>query len=345
VTLSDALSTTESRTPADTLFGQAFFAAPRPLLLIAVDPPRFTMAAVNAAHAQVFNTTREALTGFGVFEVFGPDPTPEAKAFMDAIRASFDEVVAKRRPHQMGVARLSVRSGEQNEERYWSAMNAPIADAIGRITHIVSAVTDITGEVLERRSEEARRLLAREVDHRSRNALAVVQTFVRLTAADDIESFRARLDERISALARAQGSLAARRWEGALLSEVVAAELCAISDAGRFRASGPAIDLPPEQVQAMSMVIHELATNASKYGCLATPGGSLAVIWSGTADEFELTWRESGCAEPKPPLKQGFGSRLIAQLASQLGGAVSYDWRPEGVTVRFQLRPGRGSGA
>jgi two-component sensor histidine kinase len=339
--LSDVLSMTEGQTSAATLFGQAFFAAPRPLLLIAVDPPRFTMSAVNAAHAEVFNTTREALTGYGVFEVFGPDPSPEAKTFMDAIRASFEEVTAERRSHQMGVVRHSATNGDRTEERYWTAVNAPVFDAAGRVSHIISAVSDITGEVLERRSEEARRLLSREVDHRSRNALAVVQTFVRFTAADDIDAFRARLDERISALARSQGSLAARRWEGALIREVVEAELLAISEDGRFSVSGPAIDLPPDQVQAMSMVIHELATNASKYGALARPEGALAIAWSGEAGQLELTWRESGCSDVRPPQTQGFGSRLIAQLATQLGGDVAYDWRPEGVEVRFQLRPGR----
>jgi len=129
-----------------------------------------------------------------------------------------DRVVATRAPDQMPIRPYAVTlpSGAA-EERYWSAANAPVLGPDGAVTHIVSAVRDATGEVLERRSEEARTLLMREVDHRARNALTVVQSFVRLTDAPTLEDFRQVLDGRVEALARAQTSLAARRWEGATL--------------------------------------------------------------------------------------------------------------------------------
>jgi len=319
-------------------FRQVFEASPQPLLLLAADPPRFTMLAVNAIHARAFSTTPEALIGWGVLEVFGEDPEPEAARFRDAIRESMERVIATRAPDQMPIRPYAVTlpSGAA-EERYWSAVNAPVLGPGGEVTHIVSAVRDATGEVLERRSEEARTLLMREVDHRARNALTVVQSFVRLTDAPTLEDFRQVLDGRVEALARAQTSLAARRWEGATLSEVIEAELASLSDAATARVSGPHVLLAAEDVQAMSMAIHELATNANKYGALASPGGELDVIWSVDADgALSVVWSEHCGRQVARPTREGFGTRLVAQLAKQLRGEITYDWRPTG--LRAELR-------
>src|SRR6185437_3907859 len=192
-------------------------------------------------------TTPQALQGLGVLEVFPADAPPEVADFVDAIRASLERVIANRAADQMAVRPYAVQQADgASEERYWSAINAPVLGAGGEVTHIVSAVQDVTGEVLERRSEEARQLLMREVDHRARNALAIVQSFVRLTRAPDLEAFRRILDGRVEALARAQTSLAARRWEGASLREVVEAELASLSQGSKFEVSGPQVLLPPE---------------------------------------------------------------------------------------------------
>ncbi|MGH6957718.1 MAG: HWE histidine kinase domain-containing protein, partial [Caulobacteraceae bacterium] len=203
-------------------FGGVFESTARPLLLMEADPPRFTMVAVNRAHARAFGTTPEALIGRGVIEVFGEALPAEVQAFVDAIRISLGKVLANGRSHQMGVAPLAAPGpGGRSEERFWSAVNSPVRDKAGRITHIVSAAQDVTGEVLERRSEEARSLLMREVDHRARNSLTVVQSLIRFAHADTVEAFRDVLEGRVTALARAHASLAARRWEGAWLGEVL----------------------------------------------------------------------------------------------------------------------------
>ena len=330
---------TDQLAAAPEVFEASFFAAPRPLLLVAADPPRFTMLAVNRAHAQAFRTTQEALTGFGVFEVFGAAASPEALAFMSSIRESFEAVLSARRAHQMPVLPYALPGADGPEERFWSAINAPVLDREGEVAQIVSAVSDVTGEVLERRSEEARRLLMREVDHRARNALTVVQSFVRFTSAETVDAFRDILIERVAALARAQTSLAARRWEGAALAEVVEAELRAIVEPERYRIAGPPVELPAEHVQAMGMAMHELATNARKHGALSTSEGAVSVSWRLAGDELSLVWCETGAGKVGAPSRQGFGSRLIAQLAMQLGGEVTCDWRPEGLTATFRLRP------
>ena len=309
----------------------------RPLLLMAADPPRFTMIAANDAHARTFHTTREALEGQGVLEVFPANPPAGVARFMEQIRASLERVMTSALPDQMPIGRLDVISetGER-VDRYWTATNTPIIGADGAITHIVSATQDVTGEVRERRSERARALLMREVDHRARNALAVVQSLVRLSSAGTLEEFRNILDGRIESLARAQTSLAARTWEGAFLGDIVAETLAAIAPADRCRAEGPRIVLAPDDVQALSMILHELATNAVKYGSLAHPGGALSVTWARQLERTaQIVWREDGGAGIEAPAAGGFGTRLIAQLVHQLGGDIRCEWRPAGLTAEL----------
>jgi two-component sensor histidine kinase len=279
-----------------------------------------------------------------VLEVFRPDPPPAVAEFVAAVRTSLEAVISTRGPDQMAVRAYAVQTADGgSDERYWSATNTPILGADGAVTHIVSAVQDVTGEVLERRSEDARKLLMREVDHRARNALTVVQSFVRLTTASSLGDFRRVVDGRVEALARAQTSLAARRWEGASLHDVVEGELAALSQPGKYTVSGPQILLRAGDVQAMSMVIHELATNASKYGALSTEGGTLTIAWDkGAAGGMTLVWSEEGGPRVEPPSREGFGSRLVSQLTRQLGGEIAYAWRADGLRAELSLPLGDG---
>jgi two-component sensor histidine kinase len=249
-------------------------------------------------------------------------------------------VIATRAANQMGIRPYPVtRPSGEADERYWSAINAPILGPDGAVIQIVSAVQDVTGEVLERRSEEARQLLMREVDHRARNALTVVQSFVRLTTAQTLDGFRKVLDGRVAALARAQTSLAARRWEGASLKDVIDGELAPLAETHSYSLEGPQVLLPAEHVQAMSMAIHELATNAAKYGALSTREGRLTVRWRRDgAKTLTVQWDEDAGPQVRPPERQGFGSRLVSQLTRQMGGDVRYDWRPGGLSVELDCR-------
>ena len=321
-------------------FRAVFEASPRPLLLLAADRPRFTMLAVNGAHARAFATTPEGLEGHGVFEVFPAEPTETAAAFIEAIRTSLERVVATGAVDQMPIRLYAVATADgRSSDRYWSATNSPIHGPDGSVTHIVSAVQDVTGEVKERRSEDARRLLMREVDHRARNALTVVQSLVKLTQADDLEEFKSVVLGRIEALARAQTSLARRKWEGAILHQVVADELAALTAPEKYEISGPHVTLPAQQVQAMSMALHELATNASKYGAFKTEAGRVSVSWTTHGRDLVLVWTELGGPPVAPPTKLGFGSRLLESLAQQLGGKVERQWRREGLRAVLTACP------
>ena len=191
-----------------------------------------------------------------------------------------------------------------------------------------------------KQADEARGLLMREVDHRARNALAITQSVVRLTDASDPARYREDVIGRIDAVARAQSSLSRTNWEGGILEDLIREEICAYGSAHQFALTGPKVSLAVEQVQPFTMLMHELVTNAVKYGALSTADGNVEVEWSISPDvALNVVWKECGGPEPaQPPKYKGFGSRLIGRLAAQLGGAVQMDWRPAGLTARLNWR-------
>ncbi|MBR0653057.1 response regulator [Roseomonas terrae] len=189
-------------------------------------------------------------------------------------------------------------------------------------------------DVTERRAAEGRQaLLAREVDHRAKNMLAVVQSIVRLTAANDIEEYADAVEGRVAALARAHALLAKDRWEGTDLLSVLKEETEPYH--GRVALAGPPITLRPEAVQAVAMIVHELATNAAKYGALSVATGGVAVTWHRDAvtGALHMRWLEHGGPSiTAAPDRQGFGSILIEQTVfSQLAGKVRWGWHTAGL--------------
>lgn len=190
----------------------------------------------------------------------------------------------------------------------------------------------------QKRNEAARDLLIREVDHRARNVLTVVQSIVQLTHGADLSRYKETVIGRISALARAQGSLANRRWEGAMLHELLAEELSAVGKPHAYTLRGPDLLLQPDRVQPLSMIFHELATNASKYGGFSTEAGQVAVEWRIGPDRgLEMTWRETRGPAAAEPARRGFGSRLISDLLRQVRGEGRFDWAPEGLAVHLSI--------
>jgi two-component sensor histidine kinase len=322
--------------PAAPDFGLLFETAPAAMLVLAADPPRFTMVAVNAAHSRAFGSTKDEILGRGLFEVFPEPLTPATSQFVASVKSSLARVLDSGLADEMSAQpyTLALPNGA-TEQRYWGATHSPVRDQHGRMTHILSTVRDLTAEANERRLSEARALLMREVDHRARNALTIVQSLVRLTQARSLPEFKSVVLGRVEALARAQTSLARRKWEGAQLLEVVTEELASLTASNRYRVGGPDVLLHAEQVQAMSMALHELATNANKYGALGAAAGQVDVSWSTEARRLTLVWSEDGGPCVTAPANKGFGSRLLERLAKQLGGDIRRQWRPEGLRVEL----------
>ncbi|ACJ01257.1 PAS domain-containing protein [Rhodospirillum centenum] len=217
---------------------------------------------------------------------------------------------------------------------FWLSTKAPLRDAAGRVIGLIGTSVDVS----ERKREEARQaLLMREVDHRAKNALAVVSSVVRLTRQDTVEGFIDALDGRVAALARAHSLLAQERWTGGELGTLAAAELAAYGDAARL--SGPRVVLVPDAVQPTAMVLHELATNAAKHGALSLSGGHVSLVWIRRPEGgLWLDWREEGGPPvPGPPSRRGFGSEVLRATAAQLGGPVEFHWDPAGLRCRLGI--------
>src|SRR3989440_1935198 len=228
-----------------------------------------------------------------------------------------------------------------NGELRWCIGTAVASlDATDNIVRISGVTVDITDR---KEAEERQALLAREVDHRARNALALVQSIVRLTRSDTIKSYTAAVDGRIGALSRAHTLLAQSRWQGADLTRLVEEELAAfrMGDADKITATGPDVSLEPRTAQTLALALHELATNAVKYGALSASSGQVAVDWELQPHGLLLRWTESGGPPPQPPAAPGFGIRLIsASVERQLAGRAIFHWRPEGLycTLRVPRR-------
>jgi two-component sensor histidine kinase len=184
-----------------------------------------------------------------------------------------------------------------------------------------------------KRAEELQRLLVNELNHRVKNSLATVQSIAdqTLRGAADLQTARDAIDQRICSLARAHDLLTARNWAGADLREVVERVLEPYA-AERFHIQGEAIELSPQQALTLSMALHELATNAAKYGALSTSAGTVELSWRVESGEFQLSWREHGGPPVAAPTRRGFGSRLLQRaLMRELGGATTVIYAPEGV--------------
>jgi PAS domain S-box-containing protein len=221
--------------------------------------------------------------------------------------------------------------------RWVEAKGRGIFDANGKCVRVIGTAIDITKR---KEAEERQDLLAREVDHRARNALAVVQSIVRLTRASTVDGYIAAVEGRIKALARAHALLSDSRWHGADLGALVAEELAPyrIAEAEKVNITGPRVSLLPHMAQGLALALHEMATNAAKHGALSSVAGKVSVTWQTQPDTLVLQWQESGGPAVAPPPARSFGLNVIrASIESQLGGKAAFDWNLEGLRCTLSI--------
>jgi two-component sensor histidine kinase len=190
-----------------------------------------------------------------------------------------------------------------------------------------------------KKAEALQRLLVNELNHRVKNTLATVQAIVAYTLSHttDLQFARKELAERIASLARVHDLLTLRNWTGANLRDVVHRALEPFP-AAQLDISGPSVEISPNHTLAFSLGLHELATNAAKYGALSTPDGRVQVQWAAAPGQIHFNWHESGGPRVSPPTRRGFGSRLLEDaLASDLG-QTKLEYMPEGVRCEFTVR-------
>ncbi|OKO71062.1 HWE histidine kinase domain-containing protein [Bradyrhizobium sp. AS23.2] len=226
-------------------------------------------------------------------------------------------------------------SRPDGEVRWCVGTAAATVDHAGRVVRVSGVTVDITER---KRAEERQNLLAREVDHRAKNALALAQSIVRLTRADEVKAYVNAVEGRINALARVHTILSLSSWQGAKLSKLIEEEVAPYSRDGQIKLAGPEVQLRPATAQTLALALHELFTNSAKYGALSTRSGRLMIGWQVEDDLLTLTWEETGGPHVRRPKSRGFGTRsLLASVESQLGGRAQFDWRAEGLLCRLEV--------
>jgi PAS domain S-box-containing protein len=251
---------------------------------------------------------------------------PDDRAMAEAATL---KAIAAREPYS-----LEYRFVQPNGDVSWLATHAqPLFDDAGQLTHLIGVSQIITER---KRAEAHRQLLVNELNHRVKNTLAVVQGLAQQSFKDERvpSELRSAFEGRLMALAAAHNVLTRENWESAPLRQIVDDAVRPFGPA-RFRTSGPDLRIEPKPAVSLALALHELATNAAKYGALSAEGGSVELDWTvqpGDALGFHLRWCETGGPAVAPPTHRGFGSRLIERgLAAELDGEVKMDYRPDGV--------------
>jgi two-component sensor histidine kinase/CheY-like chemotaxis protein len=254
-------------------------------------------------------------------------------------------------PEDVGIFQQALRDLCREKSSFELELRILRPDAEARWCRMVGAATlnekdelvrlsGVTTDITERRDAESKQiLLAREVDHRAKNALAVVQAIVRLARRDDIDEFVNAVQGRIKALAQTHELLSRSRWKGADIIRLVLDEMAPYLDAGqRVTVIGPTVTVSPADAQAFAITLHELATNAAKYGSLSTETGRVDVSWYCFEETLKLTWKETGGPPVKAPRSKGFGTKIIAaNFSDSRRGQVEFDWKPEGLCCSLKM--------
>jgi two-component sensor histidine kinase len=217
-----------------------------------------------------------------------------------------------------------------------------LRDNRGAVVGAINVLVDITER---KRADEEQKILIDELNHRVKNTLATVQSISMHTHRSTPETFVQRFEGRLVALSKAHDLLTRRRWTGVGLGELLEQELAPYADADQSRIvmKGPELTLSARTGLALSMVLHELVTNAAKYGALSAEGGRVQVAWGleeRTNDILALRWIESGGPRVNPPARRGFGRQLIERsITKDLGGKADLQFIPGGLQcfLCFQL--------
>jgi PAS domain S-box-containing protein len=251
----------------------------------------------------------------------------------DGLSGAFENMAKTRHVNQV---EFRIRRPD-GQIRWCLASAAATIDERGRVARVSGVTFDIT----ERKEiEEKQTLLAREVDHRAKNALALVQSILRLTRAEHLPQYINSVEGRIRALSRAHTVLSQSRWQGADLRGMAEDELAPYRTeaSNRITIQGPHVMLQPAAAQTLALALHELATNAAKYGAFSTIGGRLTLTWTLKDQCLFIDWRESDGPPVVAPKTRGFGTRIIvASIEQQLRGRATLNWSSSGLQCSFVI--------
>jgi len=281
----------------------------------------------NKGAERIFGYSAEEAVGQPITIVIPHDRLDEEPAFLTRIRRGeridHFETIRQQKNGSLIAVSLSV---------------SPVKNAEGKIVGAAKIARDITEQ---KRSQERIATLAQEAEHRSKNLLSIVQATVMLSQSDTPEGLKSAIEGRIRAISNVHSLFAQTRWIGADLSTIAAQELAPYSadSPTRVRIDGPPVLLAPDAAQAVAATLHELATNAAKYGALSAANGRVDLKWSHEAGgELDLLWKETDGPKVQEPTRKGFGGRVIEQMIAGRSGKVRFDWRVDGLVCEITLK-------
>jgi PAS domain S-box-containing protein len=313
----------------------------RELALVALERTRMPMVICDARKAgypiAIANKAFLHLTGYTADEVVGRDCSLLQGAETDPV--AVDEIrTALAAGDEVHVELLNYR---KDGSPFWNQLAiSPVVDKDGTLLYFFGSQKDVSARRRAEETERAERLLLMEVDHRALNALALVQSFVRLGRADSIEAYATTVQQRVDALARAHRLLAQNGWAFAALGDLVTLE---VPDgvAHQVSMSGPALPLAAKIVQPFALALHELMTNALAHGALAASTGTLEIGWTCDDDQTVVHWRERGRMISSQRAPEGLGLGLVRGVVErQLAGGLRLDWGDAGLEAWLRFPSG-----
>jgi PAS domain S-box-containing protein len=274
------------------------------------------------------------LTGYAANELIGRNC--RLLQAEDTSRTAVAEIRALIAQERQGT--VEILNYRKNGTTFWNQLHlSPIRDDGGRLAYYFASQVDVTDYRRIQTLEEAEHRLLLEVDHRTKNVLAIVDSIVRLSRSDNSAAYAASVQQRVQALSRTHMLLAENGWQQASLDDIVRHQVRVFGSDG-VEIDGPRVMVPAPSVQPIGLAIHELAANAAVHGSLSQRGGSLHIRWRLEGDGIVLDWRESGAGGVNAQPGKGFGNVLLrAVLEQQLGGRITREWRDEGLRLVVEL--------
>jgi PAS domain S-box-containing protein len=292
---------------------------------IEVDPKTGRFLRANAAMGKFVGYSEAELLARTVFDITHPDDRDRAR-----------ELLRRMVTGELAVFDMEKRYIRKDGNTVWARVTANIIrDESGQPLRDTAVVQDIT-ERKER--EEREHLLMREVNHRAKNMLSVVDSIAHQTATRNPEGFIERFSQRIQALSANQDLLVRNEWNGVDIADLVRAQLAHFADliGSRIAMRGPKLRLNPASAQAIGLALHELSTNAGKYGALSADAGRVDIRWGCNGDTLTMSWTERDGPPVSAPERRGFGTIVLKSMAERsLDGAVQLDYAPSGLIWRL----------
>jgi PAS domain S-box-containing protein len=286
----------------------------------------------NAQACRLLGYSPDEVLGLSIFEeTVDESGQADRQQFQRQVAGESDRYTVEKRIHRKDGSYVWV-----------SITSSSVRDSDGRFLYAVRTQEDISERKRreEERDEREKRehLLMREINHRAKNMLSLVQAIARQTAAREPKDFIGSFTERIQALAANQNLLIRNEWQGVDVEDLVRAQLAHFADlvGSRIAVDGPKLCLNASAAQAIGLTVHELATNAGKYGALSVNAGCVDVNWQFDGELFAMSWTER-CGPPvSPPERRGFGSTVIVSMAKEtVDGEVRVHYAPSGLVWRL----------